>query len=257
MDYIEAIWFGQNGRFRNWGDSINPILIQKISGRKVLPCRDQEKSHYIVCGTFLNHANANSIIWGTGGDNSFSYREIGEIHAVRGPLTRKLLLDQGIKDVPDVYGDPSLVYPRFYNPIISKKYDVGIIPHYVDKDNSWVLSQERSNNVHVINIQGRINHVVDEIKMCEIVLSSSLHGLICADSYGVESVWIKLSDKIKSGKFKYLDYFQSVGKQVKEPVLIENNTDLRNIVKSNRGQTINISIDSLVDRLMEVCPFRE
>ena len=49
-----------------------------------------------------------------------------KVLAVRGPLSRNYLLENGV-DCPDVYGDPALLFPKYYKPHIYKKYKLGII----------------------------------------------------------------------------------------------------------------------------------
>ena len=82
-------------------------------------------------------ANKESIIWGSGamyGGEKVLYEKPKKVLAVRGPLTRKYLLSQGV-DCPEVYGDPALLLPKIYNPLIEKKYKLGVIPHNIDFEN--------------------------------------------------------------------------------------------------------------------------
>jgi pyruvyltransferase len=51
---------------------------------------------------------------------------------------------------------------------------------------------------------------VKQIHECEYILSSSLHGIIIADSYGIPAYHIELSDKIIGGQWKFKDYYESV-----------------------------------------------
>ena len=55
--------------------------------------------------------------------------------------------------------------------------------------------------------------MIQNITQCKIVSSSSLHGLLIADAYGIPSRWIGKATSILP--FKYMDYFQSYGIQPK------------------------------------------
>ena len=50
--------------------------------------------------------------------------------------------------------------------------------------------------------------VVDFICSCKCIISSSLHGLICADAYSIPNVWLD-EHKLPEGHFKFMDYFSS------------------------------------------------
>ena len=155
------------------------------------------------------------IVWGTG---CIDYNGINKlpkkVYAVRGPLTRNELLKRGVS-TPKVYGDPALLFPEIYNPIKNIKYEYGIIPHYIDftdLDSLSILKHLESQGVKIINITAGIFHFIDELIQCKNILSSSLHGLITADAYGIPNIRLKLSDKLIGGNFKFSDYSLSVDK---------------------------------------------
>ena len=54
--------------------------------------------------------------------------------------------------------------------------------------------------------------VIDQITACDYIASSSLHGIILADAYGIPNVWIQLSNRIRGNGFKYRDYYEGCGK---------------------------------------------
>jgi pyruvyltransferase len=53
-------------------------------------------------------------------------------------------------------------------------------------------------------------HVIDEIVASEIVITSSLHGIILAETYGIPAVFFRGLPKYKD--FKYCDWYQSTGR---------------------------------------------
>jgi len=242
---ISARWYNEDN---NWGDKLNPVLIKLISGQDVIYTKKAGHFKYIVVGSIIHYADEKSIVWGAGLISpNHKPRSRPSVNAVRGPLTRDRLINLGI-DCPNIYGDPALLYPRYYSPKIEKKHKLGIIPHYKDKDNSWIKKQ----GVKIIDIQGDINKVVDDVCSCETILSSSLHGVIIADAYGIPGYWIKLSNKLVGGNFKFADYFLSVCRKI-EPILVSEDTPMSEVRKQFYDYKINIDLDLLMSR----CPFNK
>ena len=178
---INAIWGDQ----RNWGDGLSPILIHNFSG--LIPFRVQKytinpknEPIYTVIGSILNwpilreaRILKNTVVWGTGFmTKSGRLRGIPkQICAVRGPLTRENILKSGIK-CPEIYGDPALLYPQLYKPDMKKQYKLGIIPHYIDKENNFLIKFKNNPEIIVIDIEGPINTVVDQICSCKYIAST-------------------------------------------------------------------------------------
>ena len=61
--------------------------------------------------------------------------------------------------------------------------------------------------------------MIADLTSCELIFSSSLHGLIVADSFGIPNIHMELSDKLVGGNFKFEDYYSSVDKEHKTAVL--------------------------------------
>ncbi|PHR93448.1 MAG: hypothetical protein COA80_13570 [Leeuwenhoekiella sp.] len=195
----------------NVGDLINPYLVNKLSGKKVHQVRSRSIRHVVGLGSMFHMANKKSVIWGTGIiSDDVDFRKMTNCHsvrAVRGQLTKNILIENGV--IRSDYlplGDPGLLMPDFYNPRISKQYRIGIIPHYVDIDSNFFNGIENS---VVIDVRQYPESFIDELLKCEYVVSSSLHGLILADSYGVPNKWVSFSDKITGGTFKFYDYYST------------------------------------------------
>jgi pyruvyltransferase len=96
------------------------------------------------------------------------------------------------------------------------------------------------------------HEVVDQILDCELILSSSLHGLIIADAYGVPNVWMKCSDKTFDGAFKYQDYLLSVGRTVQQPFQMSAEQSLEELMAlgaTYEGAHIDL------EPLLKACPF--
>ena len=242
---------------KNFGDALSPIIAQKISNCKIKWVNPRDKSttfRYYSIGSIIPPSSPNSEIWGSGIIQSIDVIKIKpkKVHAVRGPLTRKILINNGI-ECPEIYGDPALLYPKFYNPKIEKRYEIGIIPHYVDQQNPWVAKKSELSNVKVINILGNINSVVNEILSCDMVISSSLHGIIAADAYGIPSVWVEFSDKVTGNGFKFRDYFMSVGRPDRQPIRINLHTRLKDIKDAVKLHKLNIDLNALYNS----CPYKK
>lgn len=252
--------------FYNWGDDINPILIELINpSLKAIPrvysFNFKKKNDYLCIGSVITfQATPHSVIWGSG--VQFPEHEITyagqvikpyKVLAVRGPLTRKYLLEKGI-ECPEIYGDPALLLPRYYTPKSQKKYKCGIIPHFKDKESPLVQKLAENNDIHFIDVQNVKDwrYFIEEIASCEFILSSSLHGIIIADTYNVPNSWVEF-DRIDLKRFTFRDYFYAVGKNIDIPISIDENLGAEDILKLK--QTWQPPVIDL-DKLMLVCPFK-
>ena len=199
----------------NYGDLLSKYIVEKISKRTIKwvhPSKFkwfESKKHYLAIGSILGQATKNSLVWGSGIIEENQRVAKAKFFLVRGPRTQKRLSQLGIK-CPKIYGDPALLLPDFFSPQVVKKYEVGFIPHYIDKDK---LSNLRNSEKHLI-IDVNTNDIEEttrSILSCEKILSSSLHGIIVAHAYGIPAIWIKLSDDLFGDDIKFIDYMETVG----------------------------------------------
>lgn len=232
----------------NWGDHINPYLIKKITGKTILQSTFGMTEHLLAVGSILRSANSNSIVWGSGFISKKSkFRSVPKlISAVRGPLTGARLEELGVND-PGVYGDPALLMPRFYMPKKVKKYRVGLVAHYAEKKD-YSVHYLSSLGVKLIDIQLPVEEFLDKLCQCETIISSSLHGLIAADSYGIPSRWLTLSNKLVGGEFKFQDYYSAIGSVNQNPLLlpeIMSINSLAELEESASKKKINLDLSKL------------
>lgn len=151
--------------------------------------------------------------------------------AVRGPLTREILMKFGAV-VPEIYGDPALLLPIMYHPEIKKTHAIGIVPHYVDKE--FVLKKYAfaSGFNKFIDVALPWESFVDEILSCEKIISSSLHGIIIAEAYGIPAEWAEYSERVIGKGFKFRDYLEGTGRKSQGPGEFPPIPDLPSIQKS-------------------------
>lgn len=250
----------------NYGDLLGLYLAEKISGKKVVWANPSKFSIanffspiYVTIGSILTQVTTNCIVWGSGIISKDYKIKEAKFLAVRGPQTRKHLLEQGFQ-VPEVYGDPALLLPRFYNPEIKKEYTLGIVPHYKDFD---LISEKFGNDKNVLIIDLMTNAIeatTNQFLKCEAIVSSSLHGVIVAHAYNIPAVWQKFSENVFGDDIKYQDYFESVEMEpYSSSVLLENTSvdNFKKLLNQKPKLPKQERINALCDGLMAVCPFKK
>lgn len=202
----------------NWGDALSPILVQLLSGMQASYSTGSHSERLLAVGSILDSANEYAEVWGSGfvREGSTILGIPRRIHSVRGPKSRDRLISLGIP-CPAVYGDPALLVPYFFPPA-KKTRHIGIIPHYVDKHSKWIEQVRTEEFVKIIDVEADTKSFIHEVTSCSVILSSSLHGLICADAYQIPNVWITISEQIMGGFFKFQDYRLALDSMVLEPL---------------------------------------
>lgn len=145
----------------------------------------------------------------TGEEISIRAKHELKFSSVRGELSKrrieKLLGSQ--LDVPT--GDAGLLASQLVSGV-RKKYAVGIIPHFREQDEPiFRRAADYYPNARWINLSDDPYDVVKQIGECEVIVSSSLHGLIVADSFGIPNIRVVKSSKMYGDGFKFDDYYSS------------------------------------------------
>ena len=255
---IRSFQYSNPGFEKNWGDIIaSPIIASflKISklDSEVLTVHQSYKEEIqklVSIGSVSQFIKPNDVVWGTGciTQNAIFHKPY-KILAVRGPLTRNEFKLKGI-ECPDVYGDPALLFPLIWNKTKKKTHKIGIIPHYVDINNP-IIERLKKEGYKIIDICSGITEFLEDLLSVEIVLSSSLHGLIAADAYGIPNSRIVFSNKLFGGHFKFIDYCLSVGRKIDYGYFVDSSK-----IEFDR-LVINEGMNYSTDRLLEYAPWND
>lgn len=244
----------------NFGDELGPYILSKITGMRMIhiPVLYNRfhllmlilkrlatfkliefynfvrlffgKKYYIFLGSILQFYKLNGgIVWGAGLIDTNFTTGIHRYYAVRGPKSRYLLMQKGYK-VPQIYGDPALILSRVYDKPVPKSNEIGIIPHIVHYEG--LLKVELNSEMTIIDLKTfDIEFVIDEIRSCRYVLSSSLHGLIVAHAYNIPALWVNLGDvELMGNNVKFYDYFESLQIPPYDQIIINKN-DFTNLTE--------------------------
>jgi pyruvyltransferase len=186
----------------NVGDRLTPLLLDYFKPNIDFEiARANYKGKFIGVGSILECSQYGDIIWGTGAmyaSSKFVGAESLRVLALRGRLSANLLNQKC-----ETYGDPGLLLPLIYNPEVEKLHKTGYIPHFYDHD---ILKDDE----FVIDILQPIESFVREIKSCERIVSSSLHGIVLGEAYGIPCEWAVWSDRVVGNGFKFHDYLSSL-----------------------------------------------
>ena len=200
----------------NFGDCLSPLICELISRRKVVHTKIS-KCDLIAAGSLLQRKKEwpwthKMNVWGTGFiEQSDKHKSKHTYHAIRGRFSASLLPNKSIS----VFGDPGLLADQLINPTqISKRYEIGIVPHYKDRALP-IINKLKSEykGVKIIDVFKDPKVVISQIAQCHSILSSSLHGLITADSLNIPNIRIKISSSIRGGDWKFNDYYSTFGIQ--------------------------------------------
>lgn len=215
-----------NGKYPyNLGDVLAMPIINFMLDKKGIKVDKivKGRKHLFTVGSGGLRSFQNATMWGTGIMFDFdqskrkwwdkyydaNHRKL-DIRAVRGPLSRDVFMRLG-HNCPDVYGDPAILMPLIYQPdfqtINRGEKEYAIIPQYVTENE---VRKYFTDDMIISMNTNDYKSVIDKIVSCKKVYSSSLHGIILAEAYGVPAVFFRGIHKFID--FKYKDYYASTGR---------------------------------------------
>jgi hypothetical protein len=211
---IPSFWWAGE---KNFGDLVTPYLIEKITGHHAINVSNLNLgSVNVLCstGSILHGLQCgNYTVWGSGFIEPLAASQAHpKVHVLRGPLSGEVAADLGWES-PGKYGDPALLLPLLLpaDAHIGNVRTTGkivVIPHYALLDATKSLHPD----VCIVSPMQDVEQVVPSIANAELVVSSSLHGLIVAQAYRRPWVWLRdHRNALYGGDFKFHDFFSSLG----------------------------------------------
>ena len=237
----------------NFGDAMSPLIVEKLSGCKT-HCADFATADMMAVGSvfyrgdyligsweqkkgfkavkagleIINGKWRRPIdVWGSGFlqypdfPKPFFRRRL-RICALRGRCTQRILASFGLvsahDDIP--LGDPGLLFADLFGIRPNPEYDIGVIPHVNDVAYGLSIADDyakKGMRVSLIDASGSPRLVVEKIAKCERIASSSLHGLIVADSLGIPNqhlVFSTLGHDADNFWLKFKDYYSAFDEEL-------------------------------------------
>lgn len=198
-------------KYQNLGDWLAIPIFEHMLQRNNIS-KDQRVSctkHLYMIGSLVVMGHQDATIWGSGILKAEpagyiwkrnKYRKL-DVRCVRGPETKRRLEENGY-DVKDcLIGDPGVLMPLIYMPKSGAKRPYSVILH-------MSIKEDVNNSINILTDDWR--KTIDEIANSELVISSSLHGIILAEAYGVPAILLNKTQG--DDLFKYNDYYYSTGR---------------------------------------------
>lgn len=202
-------------RPNNFGDLLGPIVVAEIVRQRKLK---RGRGELLSVGSILHFARLGNTVWGTGINGKVSLPQKNlqslDFRSVRGPKSRGRLLDLGVS-VPEVYGDPALLlstlFPQLGSWSQTPTIDLLVLPNLHDTSLVEAIRDRREldPSATVVRPTAPVKFVLEQIARSKLVLTSSLHGQIIAESLGIPVV---LAEGQVESDFKYSDHMLGTGR---------------------------------------------
>lgn len=253
-DRVKLFWW-EEPYPGNLGDIINPYIVEKLTGKP--PIYAPAGEGICAVGSVIKFAQEGTPVWGSGSPHSDdTLHPEARYCSVRGPHTRDLVLKNG-GTCPEIYGDAAWILPILYAPAVPKTAKTGLILHFTHE----AADLNVDDSIRKINIRrvgyDEIEDFIREMLSCERIVSTSLHGVIIANAYGIPACLATVSGvekQIHGDGIKFADYYASVGvNKPPEPVDLSKIKRINNDTFDSKMFTPVKNID--VSALLEAAPF--
>ena len=187
----------------NIGDILTPWMMRQ-DGVEPTHVSQNESGKILGIGSILRFAKPGDQVWTSG-----IMRKGDPINpkacfcALRGPLSLEKAKASHRAKIP--LGDGALCLPRYYNPAVNPIYPLGVVPHYIDLPHRHEWPVYWQDALLISPLTKDVESFVDLIVSCERIESSSLHGCIIAEAYGIPWTWVKVGSRLSGDDSKVHD----------------------------------------------------
>ncbi len=198
----------------NFGDLMVPHLMRRLTGMKL--DNRLEGPRLLSLGSLIQTAHEGDVIWGTGlnGGKAEMYHSPRQLHvyATRGPISREFLRRRGydVSRVDLLFDPANLLVHLFADEIDAMRRHIGnpprdfiLIPHF--RDDAVMRKLYPQYEDQIVSVDTPFLEMVRRIMESELVVSSSLHGLIVAETLGIPAVWHR--PLMGENELKFHDYY--------------------------------------------------
>ncbi len=192
----------------NFGDGLGPLLLRRFAGRESVWSTFAD-ADIVTVGSVLQLMPVGwpGIIAGCGklrASSPFLPSRDTKILALRGPLTAR--------GIPGSYalGDPGVLADELLTKLPERVHDLGLLPHWSDRELEHRTEFLRYKPL-IIRVDEDPITVIRKIGSCRKLVTSSLHGAVVADSFGIPRRVEPCKLWRMDTSFKWLDYSASVG----------------------------------------------
>ncbi|WP_339748330.1 polysaccharide pyruvyl transferase family protein [uncultured Rubinisphaera sp.] len=244
---IRLHWWRTNEKQNNFGDELSRFICEQLS-KQWTEWAPLEDSQLVSIGSLLaSHLNPDfcwekytGSIWGTGFMIAGEQIDLSQVKvfALRG---RYSLNQAQINQRENIaLGDPGLLSHLLVRRKISQRYPLGIMPHWSDSFHPYFRGiTEKHPEICLMSPMEPVDTIIEKICSCENILSSSLHGLIVADAFGIPNRWLRLNtgqeDVNGATLFKFRDYYSLFGLEKMTPVAINDCLSRNEILNHMHG----------------------
>ena len=214
---MRCYWW--RGASTNFGDELSHLILSHFAQINIEQSNPND-AEIVSTGSVLDvlPVRWTGIVAGSGQLHSTTHRDLTNAHVfgLRGEFTAQFSKLNSHDRANLTIGDPGLLASELV-PVERGKYELGVVPHWSDAE-LYPRELARSRKQHyaepiLIDPTSDPLSVVAQIGSCKKIIASSLHGIICADAFGIPrraEQFAKMTSPYEGGRFKFADYASSI-----------------------------------------------